>query len=101
MFADADIRGPEPFYLKKIIPAEKVGLSSHSIKPSSLIALVKESFNANIEAYVIGIRGYEFNDFKEELSEKASDNLKAALEFIRPVLKNKELYEFRAENVTW
>ncbi len=101
LFADADVRGPEPFYLKKIKPAERVSLSSHSIKPASLIALVKESFNTNIEAYVIGIRGYEFNDFKEELSEKASENLKAALEFIKPILKKKEFYELRAENVTW
>ena len=101
VFADADVRGPEPFYLKKIEPATVVSLSSHSIKPTSLIGLVKETFNKDVAAYIIGIRGYEFNEFKEKLSEKAVKNLKEAVKFMKPMLESAEFHEVRAENVTW
>jgi len=101
LFADADVRGPEPFYLKKIEPAAVVSLSSHSIKPQALVGLVKESFNKEVEAYVLGIRGYEFNEFEEKLSEKAVQNLNAAVKFIKPQLESAEFCEIRAENVTW
>ena len=101
IFADADVRGPEPFYFKKIEPAAVVSLSSHSIKPDSLIGLVKESFNKNVEAYVLGIRGYEFNEFEERLSEKAALNLNEAVKYIRPLLEKTDFYEIRAEHVTW
>ena len=101
IFADADVRGPEPFYLKKIEPAAVVSLSSHSIKPNSLIGLVKESFYKEVEAYVLGIRGYEFNEFEEKLSGRAVKNLNKAIEFIKPLLENGSFYEIRAKNVTW
>jgi len=101
IFADADVRGPEPFYLKKIEPAAVVSLSSHSIKPKSLIGLVKESFNKKVDAYVLGIRGYEFNEFEERLSEKAALNLNEAVKCIKPLLEKADFYEIRAENVTW
>ena len=101
LFADADVKGPEPFYLKKVKPATVVSLSSHSIKPNSLIGLVKESFNREVKAYVLGIRGYEFNEFEEKLSEKATQNLHEALIFIKPLLENSNFHEIRAENITW
>jgi hydrogenase maturation protease len=101
IFADADVKGPEPFYFKKITPAAVVNLSSHSIKPKSLIGLVKESFNKEVEAYVLGIRGYEFNNFEEKLSEKAVANLNKAVDFIKPLLKNANFYEVRTESVIW
>jgi hypothetical protein len=36
---------------------------------------------------VLGIRGYEFNEFGEHLSEKAKHNLDCALRFVQTLLK--------------
>ena len=95
IFADADIKGSAPFYFKKIRSVPLVNLSSHSIKPESLLALVKESFKKEVDAYIIGIRGYEFNGFGETLSEKADKNLGEAVKFIIPQLKGKSFHEKR------
>ena len=97
IFADADVNGPEPFYFKKIEAASSVSFSSHSITPRSLLALVKEIYDIEIDAYILGIRGYEFNDFEERLSECAKNNLSAALEFIETTLKTNNFQEVRAE----
>jgi hypothetical protein len=39
-------------------------------------------FHAKTRAYVLGIRGYEFNDFEERLSERAEQNLEKAFQFV-------------------
>ena len=44
--------------------------------------LAKELFNAEPEAYILGIRGYDFNEFAEKLSPKARENLQAAFEYV-------------------
>ena len=101
IFADADVNGPEPFYFKKIHAAkiDSVSFSSHSTSPKALLTLVKKIYNIDADAYVLGIRGYEFNEYEERLSEKAKDNLSAALEFIELALRNSEFHEVRAELV--
>ena len=96
IFADADVNGPEPFYFKKIKPADSVSFSSHSITPRSLLALVKKIYDIEVEAYVFGIRGYEFNDFEERLSERAKNNLSLALDFIEKALRTNNFEEVRA-----
>jgi len=96
IFADADVSGPEPFYFKKIKPAEHVSFSSHSISPTSLLGLVKNIYNIEVDAYILGIRGYDFNEFEEKLSEKAQYNLKQALIFIEKIVRTKKFEEFNS-----
>ena len=84
IFADADVAGPEPFHFR---PIEAEGqrtmrFSSHSVEPAEVLALAKEMLGAKTTAYVLGIRGYEFNAFGERLSNGAKDNLSAAVTFI-------------------
>lgn len=97
VFADADLAAPEPFWFRKIEPGPSVtsstalgaSFSSHSVQPDSVLALAQELFGARTEGYVLGIRGYEFDEFGEALSQRAQANLAAALQFIRPVLRER------------
>lgn len=96
IFADADVSGPEPFYLKAIQPSKSVTFSSHSITAENLLALAYELFQKDIKAYALGIRGYEFNEYDERLSAKAQSNLKNAIEFIKKSIEKDCFSEIRA-----
>jgi hydrogenase maturation protease len=87
VFADAALHGPEPFSFRPLEPKAQLSFSSHSVDPRAVLALAEELFEAHPEGYMLGIRGYEFNEFKEALSERAAANLAAALTFIETVLR--------------
>ena len=83
IFTDASTNGAEPFWIKRIYPeATHLSFSSHSVSPQGIVSLAKELFNAEPEAYILGIRGYDFNEFAEKLSPKARENLQAAFEYV-------------------
>ena len=42
---------------------------------------------------MLGIRGYEFNEFGQVLSQKAKDNLEKAVKFIETALKKRDFDE--------
>lgn len=88
VFADASTEGDQPFYLKRIQPAAKrVSFSTHSVRPEAVLALAKELFNADTKGYILGIRGYEFNEFGQRLSDRARSNLDKAAAFIEQVIR--------------
>jgi hydrogenase maturation protease len=90
VFADAAETGPEPFYLRPVEPKGELGFSSHGCQPGQIMALAQELFRAETKGYILGIRGYEFNEFREALSEKAKANLAAATEFIVKVIQGRD-----------
>ena len=51
------------------------------------MGLAVDLFGAKTKGYILGIRGYEFNEFGERLSERAQANLEAALLFIEKFIK--------------
>jgi hydrogenase maturation protease len=80
VFADASVNATAPYDfhpLEKNVPM--VGFSSHSITAGSLLGLAEELFGATPKAYAMAIRGYDFDEFGEFLSEGACDNLDAAV----------------------
>jgi len=83
VFVDASVNGAEPFEFKRLEPHGSPGFSSHSVEPEEVLMLAKTLFGKTPKAYMLGIRGYEFNEFGEGLSAKAAENLKAAVEFVR------------------
>ncbi|HBA85977.1 MAG TPA: hydrogenase maturation protease [Verrucomicrobia bacterium] len=89
VFADAAVNGPEPFSFRAIHPSEDVSFTTHSIEPESVFGLARSLFGASTKAYALGIRGYAFNEFGEGLSEGAQRNLKAAMRFLEPVLRQR------------
>lgn len=94
IFVDADTECPEPFYFDRVIPKAHMSFSSHSISVDALMAMAHDLMGSKAEGYVLGIRGYEFNEYEERLSDDATRNLNEALLFIKEALTdyNFEMY---------
>lgn len=88
IFADADTAGPGPFYLRAVEPDATLSFSTHSVSPAAVMGLARDLFGARTRGFVLGIRGYVFNEFEESLSEKALGNLAAAVRFIESALRS-------------
>lgn len=83
IFVDADRSGAEPFEARTIGPTSSgVGFSSHSVTPGALLSIARDLFDAEPEAWLVGVRGYEFDEFGEGLSPRAEENLEHAADFV-------------------
>ena len=91
VFADASVSGDGPFELRPVAPAEELSFSTHSVGPGALVALARDLYRATPRAFTLAIRGYEFNEFEERLSERATSNLDAAVEFIARAIRHDRL----------
>jgi hydrogenase maturation protease len=94
VFVDADAAGPEPFWFGAIEPANDLSFSTHSVRPEAVLALARGALGGRTAGYLLGIRGYEFDEFGEELSEGARRNLDAALAFIERALAERKFEEY-------
>jgi hydrogenase maturation protease len=81
IFVDASIDAEEPIKKKKIMPSEEITFTTHSMSPESVLALSKEIYDKDIEAYIMAIRGYEW-EFNEKFSPKAVRNFNEAYVFL-------------------
>jgi hydrogenase maturation protease len=81
IFADACVSGPEPYDFKPIAPAEDSSYSSHALSPSAVLHGYQKLYGQPPEAYVLAMRGYEF-ELGEVLSSRAAANLDAALAWL-------------------
>lgn len=88
IFADAAVRGKAPFFFREIHPRSPLGFGSHSVSPEAVLFFAQRLFNSRARAYVLGIRGYEFNGFNERLSEQAEKNLQEAFLFVTKLLQS-------------
>ena len=88
VFADAHVSCAPPYCLTTMKPGDTMSFSTHHVEPEAVLALARDVFGKLPDAFALGIRGYEFNDFGEQLSDKARQNLDAALEFLVPWLHN-------------
>ena len=96
IFADADAAGPAPFSLTRLEPSSQpLSFSTHSVEPGDVLALAVELFGAEPEAWVLGIRGYEFDAFGERLSERAKANLDAAVQYLEAAMRAGQFQEVR------
>lgn len=83
VFADASVDAVEPFVFEPMVAKPPmVGFSSHSVTAASLLGLASQLFESMPEAYAMAIRGYEFDEFGECLSDRARENLLAAVDFL-------------------
>lgn len=89
IFVDAAIELDEPFTFSEIEPAREVCFTTHAMTPQSLLAVHKELYNNNIKAYILAIRGYNW-DLKEELTREAGKNLEKAYAYIKNFIKTVE-----------
>lgn len=96
IFVDAATVGPEPFGVYRVPPRSATSFSSHSVDPAAVVGLAGDLFGRAPTAYLVGIRGYEFNEFGERLSERASSNLEAATAYLADVLRKGDLGSLEA-----
>jgi len=99
VFVDAAEAGPEPYSFDPVEPKDDLGFSSHGCQPGQVMALADRLFGAATKGYILGIRGYEFNEFREALSDKAEANLAAAEKFLTEFLtaQTRRLREDKAD----
>lgn len=86
VFADADAAGPAPFRYEEIEPREELRFTSHSISPEGILHLAGKHFGRRPRAFVLGIRGYDFDGYGEGLTDRARENLAAAERFLLDTL---------------
>ncbi|MFA6109046.1 MAG: hydrogenase maturation protease [Candidatus Latescibacterota bacterium] len=89
VFVDAAVDGREPYSFRRLHPGREATFSTHSVEPEAVLAMAGELFGHEPEGYALGIRGYSFDAFGEELSVGARRNLTAALRFVLPLLQTR------------
>jgi len=90
VFADAAVKGAEPFCWEPLTPTMDAAFSTHSVAPATVLGLAQHLFQATTEGYILGIRGYTFDDFGEHLSPRAQENLAAAAAFFQATFQNQQ-----------
>jgi hydrogenase maturation protease len=90
VFVDADRAGPEPFRLSRIRPRAGFAFTTHSLAPEAVLALAEAHFGCRAAAYLLAIRGEDFDGFGEVLSPPAVDNLRRAAEHLADLLRATE-----------
>lgn len=93
IFADAAASGAEPFSFQRVEPSSGLGFSTHSLQPDVVLGLAQQLFGSRTDGYVLGIRGYAFNDYEESLTDQGRANLAAAVAFVRRVCEQASFAE--------
>ncbi|KAB2969316.1 MAG: hydrogenase maturation protease [Thermoanaerobaculia bacterium] len=95
LFVDADRGGAGPFRVRSLEAAPGgLGFSTHSVAPGQLLALCRDLFGSEPEAWLLGIRGYDFDEFGEGLSDRACANLASATGYVRDALDQDSVREW-------
>jgi hydrogenase maturation protease len=85
IFVDASLDSGEPFEFRRIEPSMEITFTTHSMSPQSVLALCSELYDKNPDAFVLAVRGYEW-DLQEGLTSRAQDNCEKAYEFLERLL---------------
>ncbi|HSV96224.1 MAG TPA: hydrogenase maturation protease [Spirochaetota bacterium] len=85
VFVDASMKSNPPFEFTRILPSRNISFTTHSLDAESVLALCEEINGRSPVAFMLAIRGYEW-DLREGLSIEASRGLERALSFIVRVI---------------
>jgi hydrogenase maturation protease len=77
-FVDAAKIGHAPFSVQDVLPSPSMEFTSHVLRPASLLAIAQGYCQHAPPAFLLAIRGYEF-EFVESLTQGGEENLRAAL----------------------
>ena len=86
IFVDTTIEEVEDFFVRRLEPAKKITFTSHLVKPESILAMCEDMYKRAPVAWLIGIRGYEF-EYREGFTEAAQVNYERAKDFIAYILR--------------
>lgn len=86
IFADASIEELDSFIITQIEPSDaKVEFTMHAVSAAYIVDLCQKLYNKKPPAYLMHIKGYEF-ELQEGLTQSAQDNLGKALAFMQKKL---------------
>lgn len=91
LFADASTSGDELVSLRRLLPRQAEGIGSHSLRPETVIAFARDMFGWDGQAYLLGIRGADYNRFAEELSTTGMAALEQAVALVAGALRDDRL----------
>ena len=77
VFVDAAKEGAEPFTFRELAPQNEIAFSTHAMSPESVLALAAELYAARPQAWMLAIRGDEWEP-NEPPTPAALANLAAA-----------------------
>jgi hydrogenase maturation protease len=86
IFVDASQNADEPFKFYKIDPKNEIAFTTHAMSPEAVLSLCSELYKKLPEAYILAIRGYEW-EISIGLTPEGADNCDKAFEFILTFLK--------------
>ncbi len=92
IFVDASKKSEEPFVMKRIFPSKNITFTTHSVNAESIIAICDEYFGSAPEAWMLGIRGYDFS-IGEGITEEAQKNLELAWQYLIKILNQQRRRE--------
>lgn len=82
VYVDASQTGPAPFAFRPLTPQKEIAFSTHAMSPESVLALAAELYDARPPAWILAIRGYEWES-NAPPTEQALANLAAARGFLQ------------------
>lgn len=96
LFVDASRREEaDPFRLRTLGPSGEIAFTTHAMAPGSVLALCRELYGHLPRAYLLEIRGDDW-EMGMGLSRAGALRLEAALHFMRPLLRNPTESAFQA-----
>ena len=81
VFVDASVEAAAPFVFTELAPAAEIAMTTHELRPGTVLALCEELYGRRPRAYTLAIPGYAW-ELREGLSAKAEENLAAATDFL-------------------
>jgi len=87
VFVDACLCSPPPFGVRSLEPRSgTMEFTTHSLAPEGVLGLAHEVFGARTRGFSVGVRGYDFHDYREELSGEARRNLEETASWLAEAL---------------
>ena len=87
VFVDATKEGKAPFEFRPLAPQNEIAFSTHAMSPESVLALAAELYDARPPAWMLAIRGFEWEP-TEAPTPAGLANLAAARGFLQDWLRN-------------
>ena len=77
VFVDASLDSEEPFSFRRLSPSMEISFTTHTLSAESLLALCHELYRKEPLAYMMAIRGCEW-ELGAEMTKSARENLSKA-----------------------
>ena len=91
IFVDATIEQIRDFSMVRVVPSDKVNFTMHAMDPSFVVDLCQKLYDRTPEAFLLKIRGYEY-ELQEGITEEAERNLLKAFTHIKKILLHPERF---------